>query len=61
MLKHYAFHVQIQLHTLTVYTASVEDWFGSSFFKINSFIFLDVSHYLLFCPSSQDCDGFILR
>lgn len=61
-LKHYAFHVQIQLHTLTVYTASVDDWFGSFFYFLFFFIFfLDVSHYLLFCPSSQDCDGFILR
>lgn len=60
MLKHSAFHVQIQLHTLTVYTGCVDEWFRCVILLFYYFYFLDVSHYLLFCPSSQDCDGFVL-
>lgn len=39
MLTHSAFHVQIQLHTLTVYAGCVDELFGDVFFIIISFLF----------------------
>lgn len=48
-LNQYAFHVQIQLHKLTVYSDTVTFFFS----------FKNISH-LLFCPSSQDYDRFVL-
>lgn len=63
MLTHSAFHVQIQLHTLTVYAGCVDELFGDVFlyyFFFPFFFFYEISHYFLFCSSSQDLDGLVL-
>lgn len=62
MLTHSAFHVQIQLHTLTVYAGCVDELFGDVFlyYFFFPFFFYEISHYFLFCSSSQDLDGLVL-
>lgn len=62
-LKHCAFHVQIQLHTLTVHAGSVDDWFESywmSFFFIRCklcFVSFQFSRLCRICISMKGGKG----